>query len=337
MEIKELDRQIQTKTIGTLYFFYGEEQFLMENKIRAIKKAILEPDFEDLNFVCFDDKKLSVPAFKDELMAVPVMAGRRIVVVKNSGLFGNAKLNDYKTVCELLEDLPEYLCVIFCEKEFDKKKEKNIDVVRKNGQVVKFDLLSPVQLERWLDKLFLDKGKSILPRDIGSMIKLCGQSMAHLYNEANKLISFVGERQKITAEDVKMVVSKSTDARIFDVIDSIVAGRSGSVFEELGALKALGENPSTILSLLNTRISEILMVKQLNYDKLSAEKIAMYFEPKRPAFVVNKLLDYGKAFDEKYLIKMMLLGPEYTALVRSAKLDKWAAVEMYASRLLTRQ
>ena len=83
MEIKDLDRQIQTKTVGTLYFFYGEEQFLMENKIRAIKKALLEPDFEDLNFVCLDDKKLSVSALRDELMAVPVMADRRIVVVKN--------------------------------------------------------------------------------------------------------------------------------------------------------------------------------------------------------------------------------------------------------------
>ena len=337
MEIKELDRQIQTKTIGSLYFFCGEEQFLMENKIRSIKKALLEPDFEDLNFVCFDDKKLSVSALKDELMAVPVMADRRIVVVKNSGVFGNAKLNDYKTVCELLEGLPEYLCVIFCEKEFDKKKEKNLEIFRKCGEVVKFDLLSPVQLERWLDKVFSDKGKSILPRDIGTMIKRCGQGMAGLFNEANKLINFVGEREKITTEDVELVVSKSTDARIFDVIDSIVQGRSANVFDELGVLKSLGENPSTILSLLNGKVSEILMVKQLSYDKLSTEKIAGYFEPRRPDFVVKKLLDYARAFDENYLIEMTLLGPEYTALVRSARLDKWAAVEMYASKLLKRK
>ena len=337
MEVKDLDKQIQTKTVGSLYFFYGEEQFLMENKIRAIKKALLDADFEDLNFVCLDDKKLSIAALRDELMAVPVMSDRRIVVVKNSGIFNNAKLNDYKTVCELIEDLPEYLCVIFCEREFDKKKEKNIETIRKNGQAIKFDLLSPVQLERWLDKMFADKGKSILPRDIGMMIKLCGQSMALLYNEANKLISFVGEREKITAEDVKMVVSKSTETRIFDVIDSIAAGRSQGVFDELGELKAQGENPSTILSLLNGRISEILMVKQLNYDKLSTDKIATYFVPKRPDFVVKKLLDYAKAFDEKYLVEMTLLGPEYTALVRSAKLDKWAAVEMYAAKLLERK
>lgn len=335
MEIKELDRQIQSGTLGRLYFFYGEEQFLMEHKVKSIRKALLSPEFEDMNFACLDDKKLSVARLSEELMSVPVMSDRRMVVVKNSGIFENSKLNDYKTVCELILDMPEYICVIFCERDFDKKKEKNLEPLRKVGEIVNFDLLSPVQLERWLDRLFADKGKTILPRDIGTMIKLCGQSMAPLFNEANKLISFVGNREKITADDVEKVVSKSTETRIFDVIDNIAAGRSQGVFDELGALKASGENPSMILSLLSGRMGELLMVKQLGYDKLSADKIAGYFEPRRPIFVVNKLADSAKRFSEEYLVKMTLLGPEYTAKVRSGQLDKWVAVEMYVSQLLS--
>ncbi len=336
MEIRELDRQIQSKTLGTLYFFWGEEQFLMENKIRSMKKALLEPDFEDLNFSCLDDKKLSLSRLNEELMSVPVMSDKRMVVVKNSGIFNNAKLADYKKVCEMLADLPEYLCVVFCEAGFDKKKEKNLDPIRQNCSIVKFDFLSPVQLERWLDKMFSEKGKSILPRDISSIIKRCGTSMAPLFNEANKLISFVGDREKITADDVEAVVSKSIETRIFDVIDNIAAGRSQGVFDELAALRASGENPSTIFSLLSGRVGELLMVKQLCFDKLSAEKIAAYFEPKRPVFVVNKLVESSKNFSEEFLVKMTLSAPEYTALVRSGRLDKWAAVEMYASKLLNK-
>lgn len=334
MEIRELDRQIQSKALGSLYFFYGEEQFLMENKIRAMKKALLSPDFEDLNYVCLEEKKLAFSRLVDELMSVPVMDERKMIVVKNSGFFNNAKLNDYKSLCEQLSDIPEYLCVVFCEREFDKKKEKNLDVVRQNGEIIKFETLSPVQLERWLDKLFSDNNKSILPRDIATIIRLCGQSMASLFGEANKLINYVGEREKITADDVAAVVSKSTEARLFDVIDSLASGRSQGVFDELAALRASGENPSTILSLLSSRMGELLMVKQLGYDKLSNEKIAAYFEPKRPSFVVGKLVDQAKRFSEEYLARMTLLGPEYTAAVRSGELDKWAAVEMYAARLL---
>ncbi len=334
MEIKDLDKQIKSGTLGNLYFFYGEEQFLLENKIKSIKNALLDADFADLNYVQLEAKKLNVSQLTDELMSVPVMSDKKLVVVKNSGIFSNAKLAQYKTVCELIEDIPEYMCVIFCEKEFDKKKEKNLEPFKKYGEIVRFDLLSPIQLERWLDKLFSDKGKSILPRDINTIIRLAGQGMAGLFNEYQKLVNFVGEREKIISEDIDAVVSKSADARIFDVIDSIATGKGQGVFDELEALRASGENPSTIMTLLASRIGELLMVKQLSYDKLSADRIAAYFEPRKPSFVVNRLIDSAKGFGEKYLADMLVLGTEYISEVRLGKLNSWIAVEMYAARLM---
>ena len=334
MEIKDLDKQISSGSLGSLYFFWGDEQFLMEHKIKSIKSRLVDKDFEDFNFARLDGKKTSAADIRREVMAVPAMAEKRMVVVRGSGIFGNAKGKDFKEVCGLLEDIPDYLCIVFAEPDFDKKKEKNLDIFKKHGQIVKFDPLSPVQLERWLEKLFEEKCKSVLSRDLQTMIGLCGQSMATLFNEYQKLLSFVGERTKITDEDIKAVVSKSTETRIFELIDNIALGRPKGVFDELSAMRAAGENPSTVMSLIISRLSELLMVKQLNTDKLSRDKIAAYFEPRKPDFVVGKLLDQSKGFSEEYLIKMTLKGPEYTASVRSGLLDKWIAVEMYASELL---
>ena len=56
MDIKDLDRQIKGKALGNLYFFYGEEQFLMENKVKAMKNALLDGDLAELNFVAIDEK-----------------------------------------------------------------------------------------------------------------------------------------------------------------------------------------------------------------------------------------------------------------------------------------
>lgn len=334
MEVKDLDTQIRQGTLGSLYFFYGDEQYLLESKVKSIGKAILSPDFADMNYALLEGKKLSLAQVSAELLSVPIISEKKLIVIKNSGLFGNTKSADYKTLCELISDIPDYLCVIFTEREFDKKKEKNLDPIKKHGQVVKFDFLSAIQLERWLDKFFESQGKRILPRDIGTIIRLVGQNMAQLHSEAAKLVDFVGDREKITAEDIDKVVSPSTEARLFDVIDSLSAQRGKGIFDQLENLRASGENPSTILSLLSARMGELLMVKQLSFDKLSAEKIAGYFEPRRPGFVVNKLLDQSKKFSEKYLAEMTKLGIEYAALVRSGKLDKWIAVEMYAAKLL---
>lgn len=334
MEPKDLDRQISSGKLANLYFFYGEEQFLLENKIKSIKKRLIDKDFEEFNYAKLDGKKISFAEIENQLLSVPVMSDRRMLVVSNCGIFGNAKAKDFSALCESLADLPDYMTVIFTEQEFDKKKEKNLDVFKKHGEIVKFDPLSPKQLELWLEKMFEEKGISILASDLSKMVSLCGQSMSSIYTEFCKVLNFVGERKKITSEDITAVVSKTTDARIFDIIDNIAEGKTKTVFEELSALRFAGENSSTVLSLISARMGELLMVKQLSDNKLSADSIAEYFEPRKHPFVIKKLTEQSRRFSTAYLKRMTLKGCDYTFAVRSGTMDKWVAIEMYVAELL---
>ena len=334
MEIKDLDKQIASGKIGTLYFFRGEEQFLLENKIKTIKSKIIEKDFEEFNYEKLDGKKITADEIESALLSVPVMSEKKMVVVSNTNIFGNAKTKDFTKVCEMLSDIPDYLTVIFTEKEFDKKKEKNLEIFKKHGEIINFDILSPKQLELWLEKSFESKGKTVLASDLTKMVSLCGQSMSNINNEYQKLLNFVGDRTKITSEDIDAVVSKSTDARIFDIIDNIAEGKTKTVFEELNALRASGENPSTILSLISTRMGELLMLRQLGEDRVSADNIAAYFEPRKHPYVLKKLTEQSRHFSSAYLREMTQKGLEYTVSVRSGLTDKWIAIEMYTAELL---
>lgn len=332
MEIRELDKQILSNNIANMYFFYGPEQFLLENKIASIKKKIIPADFEELNYIKIDSSKVSADEIIEALQSVPVMSDRKMVVVKNSGVFEKSKSKDFSRICNELSALPDYLCVIFVEKELNKNKEKNLAVFK--GNVIKFDLLSQNQFELWLEKMFDEHGKSILMRDIKEISQRCGLSMASAHNEVGKLIAFVGERNQITADDVDRVVSKTIDAKIFEIIDSIALKRTTQTLGEIRMLEAIGENASMVMTLISTRICELLMVKQLLSERHSSNEIAEFFEPKRPPFVVKKLIDQSKKFEEEYLKRMALKSLEYTSNVRSGLLDKWVAVEMYVAELI---
>lgn len=334
MEPKDLDRQISANKLGNLYFFYGEEQFLLENKIKSIKCLLVDKDFEDLNFTKLEGKKTTCRHVEEQLLSVPVMSDKKMVVVKDSGIFSNAKDKDFAKLCESLADLPDYITVVFWEQEFDKKKEKNLEVFKKHGGIVKFDLLSPKQLELWLEKKFEEKGKTVLASDLSKMVALCGQSLSAVSTEFIKVLNFVGSREKITAGDIEAVVSKTSDARIFDMIDNIAQGKTKKVFEELRVLSASGENASTVLTLISSRMGELLMVKQLLDDRLSGDKIGEYFEPKKHPFVIKKLCEQSRRFDMDYLKQMTLKGAEYAVSVRLGLLDKWVAAEMYVTELI---
>ncbi len=334
MEIRELDKQISTGNIAKLYFFFGPEQFLLEKKITSIKKKIIPTELEEFNYIKFDSKKVSAEDIIHALRSVPVMSEKIMVVVKNSGIFENSKQKDYSRICDELSLLPDYLCVIFAEDEFSKKKEKNLEIFK--GNVVKFDFLPQAQFELWLEKMFDEQGKSILMRDIKKISERCGFSMANAYNEYNKIIAYVGERKQITDEDVDRVVTKTIDAKIFDIIDNIALKRTSQTLSEIRALESSGENASMVMTLISTRISELLMVKHLVSERVASSGIAEYFEPRRPPFVIDKLINQSKKFEEEYLRRMTLKGIKYTADVRSGLLDKWVAVEMYVAELINK-
>ena len=90
MEPKDLDRQISANKLGNLYFFYGEEQFLLENKIKSIKSLLVDKDFEDLNFTKLEGKKTTCRHVEEQLLSVPVMSDKKMVAVKDSGIFKKA-------------------------------------------------------------------------------------------------------------------------------------------------------------------------------------------------------------------------------------------------------
>lgn len=334
MEVRELDRQISSGKIERAYFFYGEEQFLLENKIQAIKKKLINPDFEEFNYTKIDGKRITADEIINACRVYPVMDERKLIVVRECGIFDNAKLTDFSKLTEELSELPDYLCAIFVEKTFDKKKEKNLDVFKSCGQIVHFEPLSPNQTELWLEKLFEKEGKHILRRELAYMVKLCGQSMASAYSEYNKLVSYLGDRTKVTKEDIDAVVVKTVEARVFDMLDNIAENRGTKVMEELYALEVCGENPSAILTLLNGRFAEMLTVKHLISSGMTAKEIGEYFEPKRPPFVINKLISQSKRFGEPYLRRMTKKGLKYAYDVRTGLTDKWLAVELYVAELV---
>ena len=90
---KALWKSIKAKDIGSLYLFYGQEEYLKRNYVEQIEKAILTDDFRLLNKVVLEGK-VSASAIIDNCETAPVFSERKLVIVKNSGLFKGGKKSE---------------------------------------------------------------------------------------------------------------------------------------------------------------------------------------------------------------------------------------------------
>lgn len=335
MTVEDLNKCIKSGRLSGIYFFYGEEQYLLSKKLEKIAERIITEGTEVFNIFEFEGKKAEVAEILATVDQFPQMSEMKLILVKNSGILNNATLTDFKRIRDAADHIPSDTCLIFTEREFDKKKLKNISFIEENGGIVNFEYISLNKLGIWIEDVFKKANKMISEKDARYMLTICGQSLGKLSIECEKLINYVGERTKITSADIDLVVDKTVEYRTYDMLDNMSAGRSEKAREQLKFLqnKKPKEDPHRILGLMMSRMSELLMCKLLREDGLSAEQISNYFDFKKPTFAVNKTITESQRFGEKYLKRMIDKGLYYDMECKMGRMNAWSAVEMYLAEL----
>lgn len=333
MTVEELNKQIKSGKLKPVYFFYGQEQFLLSSKVNAIKNKLVSPGMEDFNLFSFEGKKTDLSSVLEAVEQYPQMSEGKVVVVKNSGFLNNATTGEFKRIKEAVDDLPDYGCLIFVEENFDKKKEKNLKFIEDKGGVVAFDYLPVNRVELWLEEKFSREEKLIAPREVSYMIKLCGLSMGKIHSEFEKLINYLGDRNKVTKEDIDAVVDKTVEYRVYDMLDNIMTGRGGLAREQLKYLKDSREMPNVILGIMVGKLSELLMCKLLQESGVTPQDMVDYFDFKKPLFAVNKTIQEGKRYGEPYLKRMIKMGLDLDVDIKSGNIEGWTATEVFLAEL----
>lgn len=333
MTLTELNNAIKSKKLAGAFFFYGDERYLLEDKIKTIQKKIVAPGTEAFNLIKFSGKKTSAAEIIEAINRFPQMSEMKLIVVSETGIFNNATLSDFKLMRDAVGHISSDTCIIFTEDKFDKKKLKNLAFIEKSGGIVQFEYMPVNKLCVWIETLLKKQGKDILDRDIRYITELCGQSLAKLSAECDKLVNYTGDRTKITREDIDAVVDRTVEYRTYDMLDNMISGNSKKAYEQLKYLFDTGEDPFYVLGLMMSRLSELLMCKLLREEGLSNEEIGGYFDFKRPAFAVTKTVNESRRFGEEYLKRMIDKGLYYDIECKLGKLEPHTAVEMYLAEL----
>ena len=107
-----LKEEIRQDNPGRLYFFYGEEVFLMHHYLKQLQKICIDPVTESFNYHKHTVETFDLQSFADCVENLPMMAERTMVVVDEIDLF---KLNeaDRTRAIEIISDIPEYCTVVF--------------------------------------------------------------------------------------------------------------------------------------------------------------------------------------------------------------------------------
>lgn len=157
VSIENLEKDLKTSKLNSIYLFYGEELFLLENSLNKIKKIFGEC-IKGINYIGIDDtnlnqlvSELETPAFGYE---------KKLIIVRNSGILKKEGKRKNQELVKIKERLVEYIkenikiinesiVLVIIEEEVDVKQEL-FKTIEKYGVVCEFKAQNPMQLEKRL-------------------------------------------------------------------------------------------------------------------------------------------------------------------------------------------
>ncbi len=314
----------------TVYVFTGEEVFLRELYIRKMREHFEGDGFEDFNIYFFEGDGFDTAALSGAVEAMPVMATRKFIHIKNSGIFrsGSEKL---KQVCEdFILACPDYCCVVFDESQVDGRSAL-LKKAKDKGIFHDFKYLNAQQLVAWVKKRFQEVGKTIRDEDAAYLAVTCDDGLLLLNHEVEKLLSYIGEEGNVSVDIIKKLVTKSVGNHIFEMIDAIASGDGEKLFTILGQLQTLKEQPPKIIAVLGKQIATLFKVRVL-YDEGRQGEIASAAGV--PPFFVKKYVSQATGFSPLRLEKMVAACMMADREIKLGLSEGFGCVELLCAKLL---
>lgn len=263
--LQVLKEHIREGTPARLYFFYGEEMFLLHHYLKQLQKEIVDPLTESFNFHKLTPETFDMRSFADCVENLPMMAERTMVVVDEIDIFKLAEA-DRERMTELLSDLPDYCTVVFTYETTpfkpDKRFKKLWDAVEKNGILVEFQKQSQRDLVSWISRHFVARGKKISPNLCVYLMEITGGTMTALSGEIAKICAYSGA-EEICKEDIDAVVEPVLDAVIYQMTDLLGQGECGAALYKLQQLLKMQHEPIFILGAIGGHFRRLSMGKIL--------------------------------------------------------------------------
>jgi DNA polymerase III subunit delta len=247
MSNKTLQKELERGLPDPLYCFWSEESFFLEEALSRAVKIVIAGSPEEFNLDIFYPSS-ATQEILDALTTLPLMAQRRLVVIKDYHQFSKPAVNaltpyfaqPYETACMLILS--------------QKKPKFSPDFKWKIYPLS----IRETELPAWLKMVSKEKGVQMTNDAIESLVEFAGHDIGSLLMEVEKLKLMGG---KIGSKEVASSISNMREYTAFDLTDAITAGQNTRAFRILKAILAGNvSQPTIILGALNWHYKQFYLL-----------------------------------------------------------------------------
>lgn len=269
MTDQELEKQIRTGIFLPVYFFYGEEPFLLERAGRRVMEQVVDQSMKDFNLNIYYGADCKGTEILDTCQTLPMFSERRVVVVRQADKLPAATQEGLLPY--LANPCPE-TCLLFLAAKPDLRRKFYAELKKQPGSL-EFKKLYDNKLGPFIAAEAQAQGKKIDGAGAEMLAFMVGNNLQELVSQIEKATLYVGSRPVIGVEDVKAIVSQSKAFTAFELARFMGEKNLPKALSTLQSMLQNGEEAVMILGALASHFRRIWRIRELLDQKITPADI----------------------------------------------------------------
>jgi DNA polymerase-3 subunit delta len=315
-----IEKAVESGRFAPVYFFHGEEPYLLQQATQYLKVCALyggatdqnDNGAADFNFNSYYAADVDVSQVRDEVETLPMMADRRVVIVKEAQDLTDV---EWETLDPLLKTPVDSTVLILVAGKMDKRR-KCFKLLTDHAVTVEFKKPYENQIPGWIRHIAKAHKLSISDEAALLFHRLVGNQLLEIEAEIKKLVDFLDSRTHVELEDVAQVVSQKKEENVFDLTEAIGSGDRVLALTQLVRLLDQGQNEIGIVALVARHVRILLLLRQGMEQGFAGQKLAQYAQV--PNYFLQDYLKQAQGWTNKKLEQVVLILTETDRALKSS-------------------
>lgn len=255
-EIERIKESITKGKVPPLYLWYGEDRFLIQEGLKVLKSFVCITDPSGSGIEVVNANEMTPEEIVERANTMSFFANR-LVIVEEVSYFKDGQTADLEPFLNYFASPNLSTCLLFVAESVHKGR-KFYKALDRAGEILEFS--PPKRMPEWLAWVQSElkvRGKSMDTQVASFFIEWAGHQTGILSQELDKLVIFIGDRQRITVEDIKEITTHTLEASIFDLLDAMAIRSSAKALETLDEVLRK-EHPLKVLTLMVRQVRLLL-------------------------------------------------------------------------------
>jgi len=309
--------QVEGKKLRPAYVFVGDEGFFRKRFREAILEHLIPKDLRDFSWFDFDLADTDLTEVLDRARTPSLMAPFQVFFVRGvKTLFGRGsndeKLAAIEAYCKdpnpdaLLVFVADHISIPADVRRMEMQDKERYEKIREEMGpfcgIVELTRVEESEAVRWIGEHCTGRGVKMEPDGARELVDALGGDMMMISNELEKLILYVGEKQRITLGDVETMVLAAKQRSLYELTDAISAKDRVRALEVLDAILSTGDGDEAAIGhlyMLAKTFRQMLVILERNVRDQRALWAALWQGFRVPPFAAEDIIRQARRYKSK--------------------------------------